>query len=33
MAAATVITAPLVIGFLVAQRKFIQGITMSGLKA
>lgn len=32
MAAATVITAPLVIGFLVAQRKFIQGITMSGLK-
>jgi hypothetical protein len=32
MAAATVITAPLVIGFLMAQRKFIQGITMSGLK-
>ncbi len=32
MAAATVVTAPLVIGFLVAQRKFIQGITMSGLK-
>jgi multiple sugar transport system permease protein len=32
MAAATVVTAPLVIGFLLAQRKFIQGITMSGLK-
>ncbi|MCY4486338.1 MAG: carbohydrate ABC transporter permease [Deltaproteobacteria bacterium] len=32
MAAATVVTAPLVIAFLVAQRKFVQGITMSGLK-
>lgn len=32
MAAATVVTAPLVIGFLVAQRKFIQGVTASGLK-
>ncbi len=32
MAAATVVTAPLVIGFLLAQRKFIQGITLSGLK-
>ncbi|MCP5366681.1 MAG: carbohydrate ABC transporter permease [Hyphomicrobiales bacterium] len=32
MAAATVITAPLVLGFLLAQRKFIQGITASGLK-
>jgi multiple sugar transport system permease protein len=32
MAAATMITAPLVLGFLVAQRRFIQGITSSGLK-
>ena len=32
MAAATVVTAPLVIAFLAAQRKFVQGITMSGLK-
>jgi len=32
MAAATMITAPLVIGFLLAQRRFIQGITSSGLK-
>jgi len=32
MAAATLITAPLVLGFLFAQRKFIQGITSSGLK-
>jgi ABC-type glycerol-3-phosphate transport system permease component len=27
-----VVTAPLVIAFLAAQRKFVQGITMSGLK-
>ena len=32
MAAATVVTAPLVVAFLAAQRKFVQGITMSGLK-
>jgi multiple sugar transport system permease protein len=32
MAAATMVTAPLVLGFLFAQRKFIQGITSSGLK-
>ena len=32
MAAATVINAPLVLGFLLAQRRFIQGFTMSGLK-
>lgn len=32
MAAATVVTAPLVLGFLLAQRRFIQGVTMSGLK-
>lgn len=32
MAGAAVITAPLVIAFLVAQRQFIQGITMTGLK-
>ena len=32
MAAATVVTAPLVIAFLAAQHKFVQGITMSGLK-
>lgn len=32
MAAATVVTAPLVLLFLLAQRTFIQGVTMSGLK-
>jgi multiple sugar transport system permease protein len=32
MAAATMVTAPLVLGFLLAQRRFIQGITSSGLK-
>lgn len=32
MAAATAITAPLVIAFLVAQRWFIDGVTMSGVK-
>ena len=32
MAAATMVTAPLVLGFLMAQRRFIQGITSSGLK-
>lgn len=32
MAGATIITAPLVIAFLLAQRQFIQGITMTGVK-
>jgi len=32
MAAATVIVAPLVVAFLLAQRRFIEGITMSGMK-
>jgi len=32
MAAATIIIAPLVLGFLVAQRKFIEGITLTGMK-
>lgn len=32
MAGATIITAPLVIAFLVARRRFIQGITTTGLK-
>lgn len=32
MAGAAVITAPLVIAFLIAQRHFIQGITMTGVK-
>ena len=32
MAGATVITAPLVICFLIARRRFIQGITMTGIK-
>ena len=32
MAAAVVTTAPLVLAFLVAQRRFIEGITMTGLK-
>ena len=32
MAAATVVTAPLVIAFLLAQRAFIDGVTMSGVK-
>ena len=31
-AAATVITAPLVIAFLFARRRFIDGITMTGIK-
>jgi multiple sugar transport system permease protein len=31
-AAATVLTAPLVIAFLIARRRFIQGITMTGIK-
>jgi multiple sugar transport system permease protein len=31
-AAATVITAPLVIAFLIARRRFIEGITMTGIK-
>jgi len=32
MAAATVVVAPLVVAFLLAQRRFIEGITMSGMK-
>jgi multiple sugar transport system permease protein len=32
MAGATLITAPLVLAFLVARRRFIQGITLTGLK-
>ena len=32
MAATAIITSPLIIVFLLAQRKFIQGVTMSGLK-
>lgn len=32
MAGATIITAPLVLAFLVARRRFIEGITMTGLK-
>ena len=32
MAAATVVTAPLVLAFLLAQRAFVQGVTMTGLK-
>jgi multiple sugar transport system permease protein len=32
MAAATLVTAPLVLAFLFAQRRFIEGITMTGLK-
>ncbi|KAF0230839.1 MAG: multiple sugar transport system permease [Beijerinckiaceae bacterium] len=32
MAGATIITAPLVIVFLIARRRFVQGITMTGIK-
>jgi len=32
MAAATVIVAPLVVAFLIAQRRFIEGITLTGMK-
>jgi multiple sugar transport system permease protein len=32
MAAATVIIAPLVVAFLIAQRRFIEGITLTGMK-
>ncbi|MGK7870842.1 carbohydrate ABC transporter permease [Falsiroseomonas sp. E2-1-a20] len=32
MAAATVVTAPLVLAFLLAQRAFVQGVTMTGVK-
>jgi multiple sugar transport system permease protein len=32
MAAATIVIAPLVLAFLVAQRRFVEGITFSGLK-
>jgi multiple sugar transport system permease protein len=31
-AAATILTAPLVIAFLIARRRFIEGVTMTGLK-
>jgi multiple sugar transport system permease protein len=31
-AAATILTAPLVLAFMVARRRFIQGITMTGVK-
>ena len=32
MAAATVVVAPLVVAFLLAQRRFIEGITLTGMK-
>ena len=32
MATATIIVAPLIVAFLVAQRRFIEGITLSGMK-
>jgi multiple sugar transport system permease protein len=32
MAAATIIVAPLVVAFLLAQRRFIEGITLTGMK-
>ena len=32
MAGAAIITAPLVVAFLFARRRFIQGITMTGIK-
>jgi multiple sugar transport system permease protein len=32
MAAATIVVAPLILAFLVAQRRFIEGMTLSGLK-
>jgi multiple sugar transport system permease protein len=32
MASATVIVIPLLVAFLLAQRKFIEGITLSGMK-
>jgi multiple sugar transport system permease protein len=32
MAAATVVTAPLALAFLLAQRAFIEGVTMTGVK-
>jgi len=32
MAAASVIVAPLVVAFLLAQRRFIEGITLTGMK-
>lgn len=32
MAAATIVMAPLIIAFLVAQRRFVEGITLTGLK-
>jgi multiple sugar transport system permease protein len=33
MAAATISIAPLVVAFLLAQRRFIEGITLTGMKA
>ena len=32
MAAATLIIAPLIAGFLLAQRRFIEGISLTGMK-
>jgi multiple sugar transport system permease protein len=32
MAGATIITAPMVIAFLIARRRFIQGVSMTGFK-
>jgi multiple sugar transport system permease protein len=32
MAAATAVTAPLVLAFLLAQRAFVEGVTMTGIK-
>ena len=32
MAAATIVIAPLVLAFLLAQRRFVEGITFTGLK-
>jgi len=32
MATATIIVTPLIVAFLLAQRKFIEGITLSGMK-
>ena len=32
MATATVIVTPLIVGFLIAQKRFIEGITLSGMK-
>jgi multiple sugar transport system permease protein len=32
MATATIIVTPLIVGFLLAQRRFIEGITLTGMK-